>query len=624
MSIPDFVVIGSGGGGGTIAWQLAKAGRGVVLLEQGSDWFKPIRDGNQKFNSSTHDEYRFRLQRPESKRRPRGDYNTFRLSESMEAAPFTGGWTGSQVGGGSVLWGGWAMRALPVDFRLKRHFQTTGQLQQLNEWGYSVQDWPITYKEMEPFFRVAETILAVCGDREEINRSIHESGWFNAFKDQPGFIECSNEWKTSAPFVAGTYPMTPPGYVIQRGLNEAGFKACSIPSGVVRPGSDPYQTRVAFEALLQSMPAEQRTGFWARNADEIWSDRVRDACNMCGFCGEFVCWGKEGPKSGTRTTTIRELEDLSNAEIITDAKAFEVIYDERTRRASGVRYLDVSDPEKPVTRTIRAHNVIVSAGAIQSARLLLMSGGPAGLGNRYDQVGRNVMFHCFGLGGTCILPSQFQGLVHSELGHTGNIMSYEHYFMQDDEEGKWWKGGIIISTAKKNPLENATNKFQNEGLTGSDLLDALSAYARTVELRFTGDDLPMTSNRVTLDPNYVDEYGLPVARITRNFGPAEEKMFDLATREIDRIFAPLVQRMGAKAKTSRGNVTLFGDHQLGTCRIGDDPTSSVCDRYCRLHDVQNVFVVDSSFMPTGLGLNPMVTVVANALRVGSWIIKEGL
>lgn len=203
-------------------------------------------------------------------------------------------------------------------------------------------------------------------------------------------------------------------------------------------------------------------------------------------------------------------------------------------------------------------------------------------------------------------------------------MSYEHYFMHDDEEEKWWKGGIIISTAKKNPLENATNKFQNEGLMGSDLLDALSAYARTVELRFTGDDLPMPSNRVTLDPNYVDEYGLPVARVTRNFGPAEETMFGLTMREIDRIFAPMVQRMGAKAKISRGNVTLFGDHQLGTCRIGDDPTSSVCNPYCRLHDVQNVFVVDSSFMPTGLGLNPMVTVVANALRVGSWIVKEGL
>lgn len=624
MTIADYVVIGSGGGGGTIAWQLAKAGRRVVLLEQGSNWFKPLHDGGENFNPSTHDEYRFRLERPESKRRPRGDYNTFRLGEGMEAAPFTGGWTGSQVGGGSVLWGGWAMRGLPVDFRLRKHFQANGQIDQLDRWGYAIADWPITYKEMEPFYTVAETILAVCGDRDEVNRSIQNSAWFGAFKDQEGFSEYPNEWTTAAQFVAGTYPMTPPGYVIKRALEDAGVPACSIPSGVVKPGSNPYKTRDALAAMLAAMPPEHRTGFWARTADEIWSERVRDACNMCGFCGEFVCWGKQTPKSGSATTTLRELEDLANAEILTDAKAFEIIYDERTRRASGVRYMDISDPEKPAVRTLRARNVIVSAGAIQSARILLMSGGPSGLGNRFDQVGRNVMFHCFGLGGTCVLPPQFQGLVHSELGHTGNIMSYEHYFMNDGGPGSWWKGGIIISTAKKNPLENATSKFQNEGLTGMDLLDAMSAYARTVELRFTGDDLPMPRNRVTLDPNYVDEYGLPVARITRDFGLAERKMFDLATQQIDRVFDPLVKRVGAQKKTSGGNVTLFGDHQMGTCRIGDDPTRSVSDRYCRLHDVQNVFVVDSSFMPTGLGLNPMVTVVANALRVGSWIIKEGL
>jgi choline dehydrogenase-like flavoprotein len=128
MNIPDFIVVGSGGGGGTIAWQLAKAGRNVVLLEQGSDWFRPIRDGNQKYNPSTHDEYRFRLQRPQSKRRLRGDYNTFRVDEKMQAAPFTGGWTGSQMGGGSVLWGGWALRPLPIDLRLKRHFRSTGPI----------------------------------------------------------------------------------------------------------------------------------------------------------------------------------------------------------------------------------------------------------------------------------------------------------------------------------------------------------------------------------------------------------------------------------------------------------------------------------------------------------------
>jgi choline dehydrogenase-like flavoprotein len=82
---------------------------------------------------------------------------------------------------------------------------------------------------------------------------------------------------------------------------------------------------------------------------------------------------------------------------------------------------------------------------------------------------------------------------------------------------------------------------------------------------------------------------------------------------------------GTKApvvSSSDALVDLIGDHQMGTCRMGNDPNTSVLDRNCRLHDCPNVFVVDTSFMPTGFGLNPMVTVVANALRVGTWIVQE--
>ncbi|MFK4626636.1 choline dehydrogenase-like flavoprotein [Bradyrhizobium diazoefficiens] len=76
-----------------------------------------------------------------------------------------------------------------------------------------------------------------------------------------------------------------------------------------------------------------------------------------------------------------------------------------------------------------------------------------------------------------------------------------------------------------------------------------------------------------------------------------------------------------RAEPTPAILSLVGDHQMGTCRMGDDPETSVVNRFCRLHEAKNVFVVDSSFMPTGLGLNPMVTVVANALRVGTHIVN---
>ena len=95
-------------------------------------------------------------------------------------------------------------------------------------------------------------------------------------------------------------------------------------------------------------------------------------------------------------------------------------------------------------------------------------------------------------------------------------------------------------------------------------------------MRVTGDDLPMPGNRVDLDPNYVDEYGLPVARITRQFGKHEVWMAELLKPRMDALFQPYeANGTLTGGKFSPGLIDLFGDHQLGTCRMGEDPASSV-------------------------------------------------
>src|SRR4051794_21145851 len=182
MSASDVVVVGSGAGGGTISWLLAKAGLRVVLLEQGGDLaaevetFTPSEDIDlalrESFNPTLHDEYRFMVERPDPKRRLRGAYNTFRTDPGTPAAPLKGmgGFTGTTLGGGSVLWGGWTFRALPIDLRLRTHFRALGQLDLLEKrWDYSVPDWPIGYDELEPFYNVAEVLFAVCGSRGDVN-----------------------------------------------------------------------------------------------------------------------------------------------------------------------------------------------------------------------------------------------------------------------------------------------------------------------------------------------------------------------------------------------------------------------------------------------------------------------
>jgi choline dehydrogenase-like flavoprotein len=632
MDTCDFVVVGSGGGGGTISWLLAKAGFSVVLLEQGPDLRKEFDNSPESYNARMHDEYRFRLKNPRTHRRPRGSYNTRAKSGAEEAAPFgdMGGWTGSSLGGGSVIWGTWALRALPVDFQLASHFQdlvpsqgADDQLKELNQQGYSIVDWPISYSEMAPYYNVAEALLGVSGDRQAMFESIRTSDWYKQFLGMSHFGSDS-DYRPEMELPLPAYPTTPVGHFIHKGLDNAKMSPCPLPVAIVNPKVAGYATREGIAQALSQWDPESRPEFWQQAADQIWSDRIRSTCTMCGFCGEYICWGKEGPKFGTQVSTIKEFEDLPNTEVICNAQVYEVLYDEATQRSSGVAYLDVSeDPDNPIQRVQRARHVIISCGAVQSARLLLMSGSPQGLGNKYDQLGANVTFHLFGLGSTVVLKPEFQGLLHGEFGPTGNTASFANYFVQDTGN-KWYKAGIFASTARKNPLDNAIGKVSR--MKGAqdlqNLLSGVDEHTRTIQLRITGDDLPRPDNRVKLDKKYVDEYGLPVARINRNIGDHENQMTELIHKKFNDVFSIYKNILTKNPRNDKADLTLIGDHQMGTCRMGDDPKTSVLNRYCQMHEALNVFVVDSSFMPTGLGVNPMLTVVANALRVGSWIVEQ--
>lgn len=635
MTTYDFVVVGSGGGGGTIGWLLAKAGFKVAMLEQGPDLQRELNQAGDAYNAVVHDEYRFRLGNPRTHRRPRGAYNTGRKVEQTDSTPLKemGGWTGSTLGGGSVIWGTWGLRPFPLDFQLATFFKALkadNRLGDMDE-GYSVVDWPIAYREMVPFFNVAEALLAVSGSRDDVYESVRQSEWFRQLKGLPGF-GVESDYRPAMEYPLPPYPRTPVGHFVYEGAKQAGMHPCDLPVSIVNPRSGPYQTRGAIAQALGQWGQEPRPGFWQQKAEELWSDRVRTACNMCGFCGEYLCWGKDGPKSGTRVSTIRELQDLPNAEVVCNARAYEVLYDEKTQRATGVAYLDVGNPDDPQRKVLPAKHVVISCGAVQTARLLLMSGPTGGLGNSSGQVGRNAMFHLFGLGMTVSLKPKYQGLLHSEFGPTGNTATYANYLVKGDAD-KWYKGGIFASSAIKNPLEKAvgfaTNLDSTKVTQGLKLLQKMDANARTLQLRITGDDLPRSANRVDLDPNYVDEFGFPAARITRSFGPHEgvdeTKGMQKATLEqMKKLFAIYVAKgvVDGDLQSSRALLELIGDHQMGTCRMGDDPKQSVLNRHCQLHDVPNVFVVDTSFMPTGFGVNPMVTVVANALRVGTWIIDQ--
>ncbi len=140
------------------------------------------------------------------------------------------------LGGGSVIWGAWSFRALPIDYKLATHFAKTGQLQQLQQWGYSVPDWPIEYSEMEPYYNVAETLLAVGGNRDEVNQGIRNSAWYKAFSGQAYFQNAGN-WQPSFPFLCPEFPLTPVSELIQQGFQKLNWTSVRLPVGSHRLGS---------------------------------------------------------------------------------------------------------------------------------------------------------------------------------------------------------------------------------------------------------------------------------------------------------------------------------------------------------------------------------------------------
>src|SRR5258705_1206654 len=147
----------------------------------------------------------------------------------------------------------------------------------------------------------------------------------------------------------GAYTRTPVGQLVFNAIESVAtsWKAFATPVAIVKPESGGISTRKALADALARQQGDIQGGIWQLKAEELWSDRVRQACNMCGFCGEYLCWGKTGPKWGTQDTTLKELDGLANVKVQPDARAVEVIFDDKSKRATGVAFLDLNNPADP-------------------------------------------------------------------------------------------------------------------------------------------------------------------------------------------------------------------------------------------------------------------------------------
>ncbi|WP_187276376.1 GMC family oxidoreductase [Parahaliea maris] len=335
----------------------------------------------------------------------------------------------------------------------------------------------------------------------------------------------------------------------------------------------------------------------------------RAGCIKCGHCMYFGC--EVGAKSSTLASMIPEAEASGHCEIRAESAVFR-IETGPDGRASEVLYYDRDGKAQGQ----KARAVIVSANGAETPRLLLMSASerhPDGLGNSSGFVGRNLMFNAH---------AAVDGVFEEPLNEYRSVQVSKviHDFYATDEARGFYGGGGIDARAlwSATPIFHALVGMPPDIRSwGREFKDAITNnFTRQMTLACASTSIAMDRNNITLDPHSKDRWGRPALRTTYLDHDDDLAMANfLADRSEE-----LMDAAGARKYWRHPVVpTDGGEHLLGTCRMGDDPKTSVIDRYHRSHDVPNLFLCDgSSFVTSGRG-QPTMTIMALAFRAAEHI-----
>jgi choline dehydrogenase-like flavoprotein len=542
MNRVNAVVVGAGAAGGIVAKELSTAGLSVVLLERGK-WYtsNDCRKDDLRNQRTTVLGNAFG---PEDEGNPRVLADADGVPHIV--LPSEGGYQNNAacVGGGTLSYGAMAWRYLPQDFRMRSTYGAPA--------GSSLEDWPISYDDLEPYYEKAEYEIGISGD---------DSGTpFHGPRRRP-------------------LPMPP------------------------LPPNREFQ-------ILE--PAAKRLGLhpfpipMARNSVPY---NGRGPCMRCPWCVGFAC--EVDAKNGSQNTVIPVALATGNCELRTECMAREILTDDRGR-ARGVAYYDADGRLQEQPSDI----VVVSACAIESARLLLNSKSrlfPGGLGNRHDQVGRNLQGHHY-TGATGF----FDFDTYDDVGPGASIAVSDYNHGTPGLCG----GGMLANEFIRLPIQMVDRMPGGTPRWGLAHKQAMRRFfKRNIVVMGPTQQIPMADARVTLDPAVRDKWGMPVARISGNVHP---QTYEIGLVQAQRAEAWLKEAEAASTVISAGVPTTVsaGQHQAGTCRMGNDPQGSVVNRNCQLHDVDNVFVIDSSVHVTNGGFNPALTIMAIAYFASEALVRN--
>ena len=562
----DAVLVGFGWTGAIMGMELTAAGLKVLALERGEGRDTVPDFAYPRITDELSYGIRGKLFQNLSK-----ETVTIRHMPADTAVPYRqhGSFLlGDGVGGAGVHWNGHHWRALPADLRLRSTYEERYGKKFIPE-GMNLQDFGVTYEELEPHFDQFEKICGTSGKAGNIRGQIQAGG--NIFEGAR----------------ANEYPLPPlaspnSAVLFEKAARELGFH--------------PFPQAAANASRAYTNPHGAQLG----------------PCNFCGFCERYGCYMYA--KAAPQTTLLPTLMKRPNFELRTRSHVLRVNMSPDGKRATGVTYVDAqgNEVEQP------ADMVVLCAYQMHNVRLLLLSN----IGKKYDPatgegvVGRN---YAYQLNGGAALHFDKEQPMNPFVGSgaSGHAM--------DDFDGDNFDHGPLgfIGGSSINCINTGGRPIQQLSLPAGTPTwgagwkkAAKENYIYQTSLGAQGSVMSYRDNFLDLDPTYKDQFGQPLLRMTFDWKDNDMAMTEFIggkVEQIARAMNPKHISMGFKKKGQHYDVRSYqSTHNTGGAVMGTDPATSAINRYLQVWDVPNVFVMGASAFPQNFGYNPTGVVAALA------------
>lgn len=562
----DVIIVGSGAGGGMASKILSEAGLSVAILEAGKD-FDPAKEEDR---TQLRPSWESPRRGAGTRIRPFGDFDQAIGGWDIEGEPYTRGtgtsfdWFRSRmVGGRTNHWGRISLRFGPNDFKRK-------SIDGLGD------NWPIGYDDLKPYYDRVDKLIGVFGTKEGI------------FNEPDGFF------------------LPPP----KPRLHEM------------------YMMKGAAKTNIPIIPSRL----------SILTRPVSNARGVCFFCNQCnrACQAYADFSSGT--CLVKPAMEKGKVELYTQAMVRTVTTDD-SGKATGVSFISKIDMKE---YKLRSRVVVLGASACESSRIMLNSKSkthPNGVGNSSGMVGR-YLHDSTGADRMGIMPDLIDRERYNEDG-VGGMHVYTPWWLDnkklDFARGyhiEYWGGmtmpsygiGFSMDNMRKYLKDEFGNPSPNGGYGEGLKKDIRRIYGSTLGMSGRGESIPQYSNYCEIDNNVVDKYGIPVLKFHYQWTDHEIKQ----AKHMQDTFEEILTESGATLLGQKpGPETMYGlatpgriIHEVGTTRMGNDPSTSVLNSNCQAHDCDNLFVVDAGPFVSQADKNPTWTILALAWRTSDYIVGE--